>query len=352
MAKKNTGSRKSSAAEITLNPVGLTNELRPRRDPDTGQVYLRKRIKDEADKVVKEEAVFLKSDEGQELVTKVASEQLRDKPTANELSYANEVLHKEAMNHPPEKPSSPIAVMVVEQSPRMEQPQKKTRPEFHEFITVVADTDVVPFLDSQNKAHIEITTEIQSGIRPAIIETNSYEIGDQRVWAWLFQLYFNHYGIPPEDKELRKVIQWLKAEAYSAGVGEPGADDDAADAILEDDAVFIGVRKYCCNLSKPGDQTLAAPGNEVNRDLKYQAESEGANVRNWPERPSDVSAKLKRSSHLLKRFNVKFVTEHRRNGSYWYFEFSEESPKAGKPAAKKTDAIPPGGNLFALTSNP
>jgi hypothetical protein len=352
MGKKKANPPKASP-ESTLNPVGLTNELRPRRDPDTGKDYLRKKVKDETGKVVKEELVSLISAEGQELVKQIVREQLRDTPTGNEMKFANEVLHKEAQNHPPEKPSSPITgTAPVEQQPKSEQPQKKTRPEFHEFITVVADTDVVPFLDSQNKARIEITTEIQNGIRPAKIETNSYEIGDQQVWAWLFRIYFNHYGIPPEDKELRKVVQWLKSEAYGAGLGKPGADDDAADAVLEDDAVFIGVRKYCCNLSKPGDQTLAAPGNEVNRDLKYRAESEGANIRIWPERPSDVSAKLKRSSHLLKRFNVKFVTEHRRNGSYWYFEFSEEPPKASPPADKNPDPIPPGGDLFALTNNP
>lgn len=46
------------------------------------------------------------------------------------------------------------------------------------------------------------------------------------------------------------------------------------------------------------------------RVLKSEAEELELSLKDWPERPSDLSAKLKKSSLLLDRLGTSFQTEH------------------------------------------
>jgi hypothetical protein len=130
-------------------------------------------------------------------------------------------------------------------------------------------------------------------------------------------LYLVKFGVRPDASELRDAVEWLRSEAYFWGQGEPTGG--AAANALDDDAVYVAVRDYCTDLSKVGDK-LTERASKAFDDLKSKAKDAGADLKKWPERPSDLSGKLKKSEELLTRLGLAFTIEHTRTGSYWTFE--------------------------------
>jgi len=257
---------------------------------------------------------------GQRIVRTLVSEMLRDTFADYDLKHANEVLKGKADKHTPRKP-----VNLVKTQPTTGQVRdnKVNRPTFQEFMQAVSQEGVMPSVDFQQNVRIELPGDPENGL------PIDWEATSKRVRAWLFRFYLEVYGMRPDQAELRDAIEWLRSEAYVWGMGEPSGVTSVN--TLDDDAVFVGIRKYCSGLSQVGEQ-LREQASTAYDDLKSKAKDAGADLKKWPERPSDLSSKLKKSDELLAQLGLVFTNEHTRTGSVWIFERIEvpESVTTGK----------------------
>jgi hypothetical protein len=312
MAKKKNSSQSGPSTpqpKSSLNSVALTNLLKPFRGKETGVFYVINDIKDPAGAVLKVESIPLDSEQGQLLVTSTVSNLLGNTFADYDMKHANNVLKGHALTKLPCDPVNPISVPTATE--QRKSAGTKARPAFKEFMHAVSDEGVTPSVDFQQNVRIELPGDPEGGLPADWAETS------KRVRAWLFRFYLERYGIRPEPGELRDAIEWLRSEAFVWGMGQPSGD--AAVSTLDDDAVFVAVRKYCSELTRVGDQ-LVEWASKAFEALKEKAREAGADLKKWPERSSDLSNKLKKSEELLKNMGLAFDAEHTREGSIWTFE--------------------------------
>lgn len=312
MAKKKNGFpsvQKSPQPKSNLNSVELTNHFKPVRDPDTNICYVTHEIKDETGEVVKVESIPLDSESGQVLIRSKVSEMLGDTFAEYDLKHANDVLRGKALSQLPRKPINPVEAGSAGGQARG--PGKRPRPSFQEFVKVLDEEGVVASLDFQGRARVEFPRDGENGL------PQSWILEDKRVHAGLFRMYVAEYGVPPSSAELRDIIEWLRSEAYAWGMGEPA--DEAAVHTLDDNAIFIAVRQYCRDLRKAGEKR-ADRATDAYREMTALGKELQVDMKGWPERASDLSAKLKLSPELLDRLELRFTSRHERDGSRWTFE--------------------------------
>jgi hypothetical protein len=244
-----TSAPKSPLPKSNLNSVELLNNFKPRRHPETQQVYVTVGVRDEAGAVVGKEDVFLDSDAGQGVVIAQLREMFGDAPVSkDDIKYANSLLKGEARRTQPQPPANlvesvkppEVAQGKTSAGGRDDGQAKRSRPDFREFIRAINNEGVSPGLNNQGKACVEFPLDREDGF------SVPWELSDRRVSSWLFRFYLDTYGLRPEPSEVRDAIEWLRAEAFRWGLGEPSGT--AADDALDDDPVFTAVRHYCRDL--------------------------------------------------------------------------------------------------------
>lgn len=342
---------KPKRPKAEINSVELSNKLKPFRDVATDTIYVVNEVRDESGTLIYAEDVPLNSDQGSQLVIAVIGDMLKETTVNREqFEFALAYLKGMAMRKG-KAPTNPIK-QPLSQEPPVGLPDDEYG-SVRQFVNHLLDLGVTAYVNAEERVCIEFSEDPEPGM------ISELEIGGARVKAMLFRMYWEQFQLPPSPTVLRDTQEYFRSEAYAWGVGAPDSNQEAAERLMDDNLVIIAVRAYCEDLKK--EESRRAGATVCYHELTELAKQYKRSMKDWPERPSDLSRALGSMRNMLDTLGLTFEVKHGNAGKTWTFtrtrdrDQSEPSvyaaPKEGGDGKTEDGVTPKNGQEKDLQQN-